>query len=108
VTKIFAVKHFQHNIEQKKLYKGGYNADAFVVAKAAVIEGTVVTKDGLFDSELDGLGMSLRPVPPSSPEFRWDSAPLKGAFSVYQHAKAYIGPLSGLGLVSIALQSHLL
>jgi hypothetical protein len=45
VAKIFAVKHFQHNIEQKKLYKGGYNADAFVVAKAAVIEGTVVTME---------------------------------------------------------------
>jgi hypothetical protein len=43
VAKIFAVRHFQQNIEQKKLYKGGYNADAFVVARAAVIQGTVVT-----------------------------------------------------------------
>ena len=43
VTQIFAVRHFQQNIEQKKLYKGGYNADAFVVAKAAVLNGTVVT-----------------------------------------------------------------
>ena len=47
ITEIFAVKHFQHNIEQKKLYKGGHNADAFVIAKASVIEGTVVTMEGL-------------------------------------------------------------
>ena len=45
VAQIFAVKHFQNNIEQKKLYKGGYNADAFVVAKAAVVKGTVVTME---------------------------------------------------------------
>jgi len=45
VAKIFAVKHFQQNIEQKKLYKGGYNADPFIVAKAAVIKGTVVTME---------------------------------------------------------------
>ena len=43
VAQIFAVRHFQQNIEQMKLYKGGHNADAFVVAKAAVMEGTVVT-----------------------------------------------------------------
>lgn len=43
VEQIFAVRHFQQNIEQKKLYKGGHNADAFVVAKAAVMNGTVVT-----------------------------------------------------------------
>lgn len=45
VAQIFAVKHFQQNIEQKKLYKGGYNADPFIVAKAAVIKGTVVTME---------------------------------------------------------------
>ena len=43
VAQIFTVKHFQQNIEQKKLYKGGHNADAFVVAKAAVINGAVVS-----------------------------------------------------------------
>lgn len=43
VKQIYEVPHFQHNIEQRKLYKGGKNADPFVIAKAAVIEGTVVT-----------------------------------------------------------------
>lgn len=43
VARIFAVPHFQQNIELKKIYKGGLQADTFVVAKAAVIEGTVVT-----------------------------------------------------------------
>ncbi len=43
VKRIFAVGHFQQVIEQKKLYKGGNNADPFVVAKAAVTNGTVVT-----------------------------------------------------------------
>ena len=45
VAQIFAINHFQHNIEQKKLYKGGFNADAFVVGKAGVIDGTVVTME---------------------------------------------------------------
>lgn len=45
VAKIFAVPHFRQNIEQKKLYKGGRNADPFVIAKAAVIKGTVVTME---------------------------------------------------------------
>jgi len=45
VAQIFAVRHFQQNIERKKLYKGGFNADPFVVAKAAIIEGTVVTME---------------------------------------------------------------
>jgi hypothetical protein len=43
VARIYAVPHFQQNIEQKKLLKGGKNADAFVIAKAAVVAGTVVT-----------------------------------------------------------------
>ena len=45
VAQIFSIRHFQQNIEQKKLYKGGYNADPFVVAKAAMIGGTVVTME---------------------------------------------------------------
>ena len=45
VAQIFSIRHFQQNIEQKKLYKGGYNADPFVVAKAAIIRGTVVTME---------------------------------------------------------------
>src|SRR5262245_25787695 len=45
VSKIYAVQHFQQNIEQQKLLKGGRNADPFVVAKAAVDGGTVVTME---------------------------------------------------------------
>jgi uncharacterized protein DUF4411 len=43
IRDIYKVKHFQQNIEQKKLWQGGNNADSFVIAKAYVIEGTVVT-----------------------------------------------------------------
>jgi len=43
VARIYAVPHFQQNIEQKKLLKGGRNADAFVIAKAAAEERCVVT-----------------------------------------------------------------
>ena len=43
VSKIYQVPHFQQNIERKKLYKGGLNADPFLIAKASVIGGTVVT-----------------------------------------------------------------
>lgn len=45
VRDIYAVKHFQQNIEAKKLFAGGNSADPFVVAKAAVIEGAVVTTE---------------------------------------------------------------
>jgi hypothetical protein len=34
VAKIFAVSQFQANIEKQKLYKGGHNADPFIIAKA--------------------------------------------------------------------------
>lgn len=43
VAKIFQVRHFQQNIEGKKLLKGGKVADPFVVARAAVAGATVVT-----------------------------------------------------------------
>ena len=43
VQRIYQVRHFQQNIEQKKLHKGGLNADPFVIAKAAVDGGVVVT-----------------------------------------------------------------
>lgn len=45
VAQIFAVKHFQQMIEQKKLLKGGKNADPFVIARSKVLEGTVVTME---------------------------------------------------------------
>ena len=37
VSRIYSVRHFQANIEKQKLLKGGTNADAFVIAKAAVV-----------------------------------------------------------------------
>lgn len=43
VSSIYEIRHFQQNIEKKKQLKGGEVADPFVVARAAVIEGTVVT-----------------------------------------------------------------
>jgi hypothetical protein len=45
VAEIYAVKHFQQNIEQQKILKGGRNADPFVIAKARVDGGTVVTME---------------------------------------------------------------
>lgn len=47
VARIYAVQHFQQNIERQKLLKGGRNADPFVIAKAAVTERTVVTMEQL-------------------------------------------------------------
>jgi hypothetical protein len=47
VARIYSVPHFQQNIEQQKLLKGGRNADPFVIAKAAVEERTVVTMEAL-------------------------------------------------------------
>lgn len=43
VAEIFTVAHFQQNIEEKKLLKGGKNADPFVIARAKVLGATVVT-----------------------------------------------------------------
>lgn len=47
VGQIYAVPHFQANIEQQKLLKGGRNADPFVIAKAKVSRATVVTLEQL-------------------------------------------------------------
>ena len=43
VREIYEIKHFQQNIELKKIQKGGLNADPFVIAKAAVNNAIVVT-----------------------------------------------------------------
>lgn len=43
VARIYSVAHFQQNIEQRKILRGGRNADPFVIAKAAVEHRTVVT-----------------------------------------------------------------
>jgi hypothetical protein len=45
VARIYGVPHFQQNIEQQKLLKGGRNADPFIIAKAAVEGRTVVTME---------------------------------------------------------------
>jgi hypothetical protein len=45
VAKIYAVPHFRQNIEQQKLLKGGRNADAFIIARAATEDRTVVTME---------------------------------------------------------------
>src|SRR6185312_9683945 len=47
VAQIYSVPHFQQNIEQQKLLKGGRNADPFVIAKAAVEGRAVVTMEQL-------------------------------------------------------------
>lgn len=45
VAQIFSVQHFQQVIDQKKLFKGGKNADPFIIARAYDISGTVVTME---------------------------------------------------------------
>lgn len=47
VAKIYDVAHFQQNIEQQKILKGGRIADPFVIARAAAIKATVVTMETL-------------------------------------------------------------
>jgi hypothetical protein len=45
VARIYSVTHFQQNIEQQKLLKGGHDADPFVIARAAVEKKGVVTME---------------------------------------------------------------
>ena len=47
VAGIYAVPHFQANIERQKLLKGGKNADPFVIARAHAVRGTVLTMEQL-------------------------------------------------------------
>lgn len=47
VVTIFGVKHFQGNIETQKLLKGGKNADPFLIARAKICDGTVLTMEQL-------------------------------------------------------------
>lgn len=47
IAKIFLVKNFQQAIEQKKVLRGGAFADPFVIAKAKIINGIVVTQEKL-------------------------------------------------------------
>lgn len=45
VSKIFEVKHFQSLIRKKEQYQGKPVADPFVIAKAYLIEGCVITQE---------------------------------------------------------------
>jgi hypothetical protein len=47
VARIYSIPHFQQNIEQQKILKGGRVADSFIIAKAAAEHGTVVTMEVL-------------------------------------------------------------
>lgn len=47
VAGIYAVEHFQANIERQKVHRGGRNADPFLIARAAVTGSTVVTMEQL-------------------------------------------------------------
>jgi hypothetical protein len=47
VAKIYAVPHFQANMERQKLIRGGRNADPFLIARAAVTGSTVLTMEKL-------------------------------------------------------------
>ena len=50
VARIFAIQHFQQNIERQKLLKGGRNADPFIIARAAVAGCPVVTMEQFRDN----------------------------------------------------------
>lgn len=45
VASIYAVPHFQANLERQKILSGGRNADPFLIARAACIGGTVLTME---------------------------------------------------------------
>jgi len=45
VTKIYVLAHFRNNIEQQKILAGGYHADPFIIAKAKLIDGCVITQE---------------------------------------------------------------
>ena len=45
VTEIFKIKHFQNLIRKKELLKGRPVADPFIIAKAKVMGGCVVTQE---------------------------------------------------------------
>jgi hypothetical protein len=47
VAKIYAVPHFQANMERQKLIRGGRNADPFLIARAAATGSTVLTMEKL-------------------------------------------------------------
>lgn len=50
ITQIYTIKHFQQNLERDKLLKGGSFADPFIISKAKIINGTVVTQEKFRDN----------------------------------------------------------
>jgi len=50
ITTIYNVKHFQQNLEKKKLLHGGAFADPFIIAKAKVNNAIVVTQEQYKDN----------------------------------------------------------
>lgn len=49
VGRIFAIRHFRQNIPRKTLLKGGRNADPWLIARAANVDGIVVTNEAFRD-----------------------------------------------------------
>jgi len=45
VGRIFAIRHFRQNIPRKTLLKGGRNADPWLIARAAHVDGIVITNE---------------------------------------------------------------
>ena len=45
ITKIYAIPHFQQNLDRKKLLQGGDFADPFIIAKAKYREAVVITEE---------------------------------------------------------------
>jgi hypothetical protein len=45
ITELYSVAHFRQNLDRKKLLQGGYFADPFIIAKARITSGTVITEE---------------------------------------------------------------
>lgn len=45
ITQIYSVRHFQQNLDKKKILSGGFFADPFVIAKAWKVNASVVTEE---------------------------------------------------------------
>lgn len=45
ITEIYSISHFRQNLDRKKLLQGGYFADPFIIAKARIKGGIVVTEE---------------------------------------------------------------
>lgn len=45
ITRIYSVKHFQQNLDKKRILRGGFFADPFIIAAARAENGTVVSEE---------------------------------------------------------------